>query len=144
MIIGIQHSAIPVRDLEKSAAFYTKIMGFNEGFRMHAEDGTLTTIFMHIYDRQFLELQRVSLKDGEIFPSDGFHMSYEVEDVAVMAASIVSQGVPLKREIMKGKSGCLQTFIADPDGHRIELMQVLPDSFQGQARERLKHRPSVS
>lgn len=139
MIIGIQHSAIPVRDMEKSSEFYAKVLGFREGFRVYAEDGSLTTIFMHVIDRQFLELQHVSLKKDEPFPSNGFHMSYEVDDVTAMAAYIVSQGVPLSREIKKGKSGCLQTFIADPDGHRIELMQVLPDSLQGQACERFKN-----
>ena len=35
--------------------------------------------------------------------------------------------------MLLGRSGCRQLFIADPDGVRIELMQMLPDSMQAKA-----------
>ena len=122
-------------DLEKSSAFYSLALDFREGFRMYDEAGTLTTIYLHIYGGQFLELQQAPA--GEGVSVEGVHMAYEVDDIAGLAVSLKSRGIPLQREIVKGKSGCLQTWLKDPDGYRIELMQVLPDSLQGQARKRL-------
>jgi len=53
------------------------------------------------------------------------------EMAAETAQELRSRGVETD-EVRKGRSGCLQFFVADPDSHRIELMQILPDSLQGQ------------
>ena len=42
-------------------------------------------------------------------------------------------GIALIRPKIKALDGNWQTWIADPDGHRIELMQMAPDGMQAQA-----------
>ena len=47
-------------------------------------------------------------------------------------------GVPLTVQKKMGADGNWQAWIEDPDGNRIELMQMMPDSLQLEAIARLK------
>jgi lactoylglutathione lyase len=51
---------------------------------------------------------------------------------------IEASGVPLIRPKTMGADGNWQAWIEDPDGHRIELMQMGLDSMQAAAIQRLK------
>jgi lactoylglutathione lyase len=46
--------------------------------------------------------------------------------------------VELTRPMKVGADNNRQTWIEDPDGHRIELMQMAPDSLQAAALARLR------
>jgi lactoylglutathione lyase len=49
-----------------------------------------------------------------------------------------ARGVPLSQAKKVGPDGNLQAWIEDPDGNRIELMQMAPNGLQLQAIRRLR------
>ena len=140
MITGITHHAIRARDIEKTAAFYTEVLGLKEAFRMDRPDGTLGTIYLYIAPHQFLEIFAGGTKEAETGSNliGHCHLCFEVADAAAAIEHFRSKGAPIDTEIRTGKSLCLQFWTHDPDGNKIELMQLTPESMQAQANERLK------
>jgi lactoylglutathione lyase len=53
---------------------------------------------------------------------------------------LTAAGVEMIRPKVQGADGNWQTWIEDPDGHRIELMQMAENSMQAQAVARIKAR----
>jgi lactoylglutathione lyase len=58
------------------------------------------------------------------------HLCLAVDDIHTTAAAITAAGIPLDRPISQGRDGNFQAWIVDPDGNRIELMQISPNSMQ--------------
>jgi lactoylglutathione lyase len=65
------------------------------------------------------------------------HVCLEVANIDVAARELEAAGVPLIRGKQMGADGNWQAWIEDPDGHRIELMQMMPDSLQVRAIARM-------
>lgn len=55
-----------------------------------------------------------------------------------MLADLAKAGVPIAREKQMGADGNLQAWIEDPDGNRVELMEMNPASMQLEAIRRLQ------
>ena len=53
-------------------------------------------------------------------------------------AELEAAGVPLASPKKLGADGNLQAWIEDPDGNRIELMQMASNSLQAKAIQRLR------
>ena len=140
MITGITHQAIRARDVEKTAAFYTDVLGFKEAFRMDRPDGALGTIYVYIAPGQFIEIFAGGEKEAETGSKliGHCHLCFEVDDAAAALEELRGRGAPIDSEIRTGKSLCLQFWTHDPDGNKIELMQLTPESMQAQAIERFK------
>src|SRR6516164_11288565 len=54
--IRLNHVGVWAKDLNESLAFYTKVMGFREGFAMKDPKGNPTTYYLQINKDTFLEL----------------------------------------------------------------------------------------
>lgn len=130
MITGTGHVALRVSDVERSLRFYRDQLGLEEAFRLE-RDGKLWLVYVKLPDGTFVELfpgyaGRFDLPEGSVGVA---HFCLLLDDAAETARALRVRGVETD-EVRKGRSGCLQFFVADPDGHRIELMQILPDSLQ--------------
>jgi len=123
-VTGIGHVALRVKDIDAILAFYRDTLGFAEMFRMN-RDGKLWIVYLRITDTQFIEL----------FP-DGVGEVPGREDAAL--AELEARGVPLSTPLRRGNSGSLQAWITDPEGNRVELMQMSPESYQLLAIEHLR------
>lgn len=134
MITQLAHTAYRVRDADASLAFYAKL-GIREAFRLHQDDGSLWIVYLQINENQFLELFPGASRTVTTAPdSIGYHhFCLEVDNLAATVAELEARGVTIDRPIKLGKDGNLQAWIVDPDGNRIELMQILPDSLQARA-----------
>ena len=53
-------------------------------------------------------------------------------------ADLAKAGIPIARERQMGADGNLQAWIEDPDGNRIELMQMDPSNMQTKALQKLR------
>jgi lactoylglutathione lyase len=135
MITGIAHYGVKVKDMDRSVDFYTNILGFEEAFRIHNDDGSLRILYLHIGRHQFVELFPGGQEEYNYVPTSvGMnHQCYEVDDAYETVRQIKGKGGVLDKEIATGRSGCLQFWMLDPDGNRIEMMQHLPDSQQAMA-----------
>ena len=137
---GFTHVALKVLDLENQLAFYGDIMGFREMFRLHNTDGSVFLVYLRINDRQYLELFPDAVGDHVPTPSDrGYqHICLEVANLDVTVSALRSRGARmcLWREdlsgiyevdctaITMGRDGNRQSWVEDPEGNRIELMEL--------------------
>ena len=123
---GIAHAAYTVRDMEAAAAFYRNTFGFEKAFTMnHPRTGEPWIVYMYVAGSQFIELfyggtEESPYSDEKIGYS---HLCLEVTDIQ-------AAGAPLDATPSLGIDGNWQCWTHDPDGNRIELMQMMPDSLQ--------------
>ena len=135
---AIGHVALSVRDIDRSLDFYVNRLGFAEMFRLE-RDGRLWIVYLRITDSQFLELFPDGAGDGAPpFAAIGInHFCLEVDDIDAAIKEITDQGVTLTRPKKKGVDNNDQAWIDDPDGNRIELMQLSKNAMQRDAIARL-------
>lgn len=129
---GLGHVALKVRDLQASIDFYTKL-GFPEFLRLLEDDGSPWIVYMRFDDNLYLEL----------FPGGGErapdpeetgvnHLSLTVDDIDAAATHLEAVGIPLSqpRRDTRGVDNNRGMWIEDPDGNRIEIMEMAPDCIQ--------------
>jgi lactoylglutathione lyase len=104
------------------------------------DDGSLWLIYLRITDTQFIEL----FTGGQGGRAPGHeatainHFCLECADLDVTATRLREAGIKLTVEPKLGLDGNRQCWIEDPDGNRIEFMQMSPDSMQAEAIRRLR------
>jgi lactoylglutathione lyase len=139
-VTALAHVAIRVKDVDRSLEFYVGKLGFPEMMRIHRDDGSLMLIYLRITDTQFLEIFPDAV--GDRSPSKeaiGYnHMCLEVADIDEALADLHRNGVPLSQEKKVGLDRNKQAWIEDPDGNRIELMEMAANSLQSEALARLR------
>jgi catechol 2,3-dioxygenase-like lactoylglutathione lyase family enzyme len=132
MIKQIGHIALTVRDMEASLHFYCDILGFHKAFDLLDDQKNPWIIYIKIGNGQFIEL----FYGGETKPEPvnkpiGYnHLCLEVEDIYKIAEHLKAHGVTLDVEPKQGKDLNFQCWVKDPDGNRIEFMQMNPESPQ--------------
>ncbi len=138
-VAGLSHAAIRTRDIYDSIRYYTGVLGLREAFRMHREDGSLATVYLFIAPGQYLELFSDGTREGITGPDViGFsHLCLMTKDVRKSFEAVEKAGGPLDSEVKRGQSQCLMFWTHDPDGTRIEVMEMPLESFQAQADRRL-------
>ncbi len=125
------HNAIRVKDIDTMLRFYVKGLGFAEAFKIFNDDGSLRIVYVHISQGQYLELclggnKRLVFDDKE---SIGLrHIAFTVEDIAKTKVDLESRGVVFDSEIMNMKDKNLAAYLFDPEGNKIELVQIMPES----------------
>ena len=136
MITGIGHIAVTCQDIDKSLDFYTRILGLPEAFRMNNDDGSLWMVYLKTGSDDFIELFTNGPPPADIPQNaSGFkHLCLWVDDIEATVNDLKEKGLDVDPNGIKtGRSKCKQYFIADPDGLRIELMQLMPESKQAEA-----------
>ena len=139
MITGLGHLAIRARDIEVTAAFYRDIVGLKEAFRMYnGEGGALSIIYMYIAPSQFIEIfPKGSGEQTDNMAVGIKHICIEVDDAAASLELLRKLGAPIDTELKTGYSKCIQFWTHDPDGVKIEFMELPPESLQAQANKRI-------
>jgi catechol 2,3-dioxygenase-like lactoylglutathione lyase family enzyme len=129
-ISRIGHIAFVVSDMDKAEEFYTGILGFQKAFELKDNSGNPWINYFKLGDGQFVELfYRGAEVDAGKEPSVGYsHCCFLVDDINEIADSVVSRGGELDRPIKVGADGNHQCWVRDPDGNRIEFMQIVPGS----------------
>lgn len=134
-IRGIGHLALKVRDLDKSLDFWRDRVGFQEMDRLRRDDGTTWLVYLRITDGQYLELfpgAATAQAPGE--EANGvLHICLDIEDLDVEIARLEQAGVKIVSPIKGGIDNNRGAWIHDPDGNRIELMEMHPNCIQYKA-----------
>lgn len=137
-IKGIGHVALKVADIDRSLAFYRDTLGFQEMMHLDKDDGSLWLVYLRITDTQYLELFPGG--EGKTPGPDQnavHHFCLECDDLDATADALREKGVKLTVEPQMGLDNNRQCWIADPDGNRIEFMQMASNSMQLEAIRRL-------
>lgn len=127
MIKGIAHIALNVKDMEKSVHFYCDILGFPPAFDIQDDNDNPWIKYIRISHNQFIEL---FYNGGENPKSSFSHLCLEVDDITEVVKDIIKQGGLMDSMPSVGKDKNTQAWIVDPDGNRIELMQISEHSPQ--------------
>lgn len=136
----IGHIALRAKDIEASIIFYRDMLGMKEAFRMYDESGKLSTIYLCLAPGQFIEIFPGGIVEHETSNDTiGYsHLCVEVDDVDETFERLRPTGIPLDTEVKTGLSKSRMFWTHDPDGNRIEFMQLTPASLQAQAIDRLR------
>ena len=132
MIMGIGHLAFDVADMEKSLEFYCEKLGFKDAFQMaRPETGEPWIRYVKVAPGQFIEL--FYNRKGDNLKGSYNHVCIQVDDIFSAEKLLKDKGLPIDTAPKQGCDGNWQCWTHDPDGNKIEFMQLDPDSPQSKA-----------
>jgi lactoylglutathione lyase len=120
--------------MEKSLDFYCNVLGLSRVFDLSHGDKPWI-IYLKVCGGQFIELFYTGPEETveQANSASYTHLCLEVFDIHEACESIKSKGYPLTSEPVQGIDLNMQAWVADPDGNRIELMQINENSPQAKA-----------
>jgi len=124
-ISGVAQVALYVHDMTAAREFYGSFLGFAEPFSLTNPDGSLRAALFKIGDRQSVELVPEAAPATERL----VHISLETDNAEGMRLYLKSRGIAVPDQVTKGKVTAFYFAVKDPDGHTVEFMQFLPDSW---------------
>lgn len=134
---GLGHIALRVNDLDRSIEFYGKL-GIPEFLRLTQEDGRTWIVYLRVSENLFIELFPGG--DGSGVPGPETtgvnHLCLTTADIEKTAAHLQSVGIAATAELVparRGVDGNRGMWIEDPDGNRIEIMEMAPNCVQYEA-----------
>src|SRR5690242_21947307 len=81
-VVGINHVALAVPEIDKAVEHYTKVMGFPEAFRVKTPQGQVQLVYIQVSKDTFIELQTISAER----PAGIYHVGVVVVDIAQATA----------------------------------------------------------
>lgn len=134
MITGIGHVAFVISDLERSLDFYCNKLGFRRAFHLDRE-GTPSPwiVYIQIAPGHFIELFPGGSGENAQRTIGYNHFCLLVDDLLATLKALEARGLPVPGEPVRGLDNNLQYWLTDPDGNRIELMQIVSTSPQAEA-----------
>lgn len=134
--VGIGHACFVCRDINASLDFYCTKLGMKLVGIQENDEGKPWIHYVRIADGVYLEL----LPDGQGenpnigWNSRGFnHLCVETDNLIEDVEHLRSIGVGIDQEPKTSADLNWQAWIHDPDGNKIELMMIHPDSPQAKA-----------
>ncbi len=137
--IGIEslgHVGLAISELEPALHFYVDQLGFKEAFRLKRPDGTVVLVYLRVGNTNtFVELFPGTKAPGPAPIPQTYHLALIVKDLQATLHALAARGYPLPADAYK-QAAKLQVdntylyFLQDPDGNRIELSQMTPESLE--------------
>lgn len=132
------HINFKTRDLQASIKFYESL-GFKAFLELCNDDGKPWIVYLRFDDNLYLELTGGG-PAGQNAPGPevtGFnHLCITVDNIEKAAAELEANGHKLMNPLDPKKIGLDNNrgaWVADPDGNRIELMEMAPNCVQYEA-----------
>ena len=122
------HTMLRVGDLERSLRFYCEVLGMRLLRRKDYPEGRFTLAFVGYGD----ETQHTVVELTHNWDTAGYelgtgfgHLALGLDDIYAACEAMRSKGAKIVREPGPMKHGGSEiAFVADPDGYRIELIQL--------------------
>jgi lactoylglutathione lyase len=131
-IVGINHVALAVPDIEKAVDYYTKTMGFPEAFRVKTPSGEVQLVYVQVSQNTFIELQTINAQR----PAGIYHFGVVVENMPAATAMFKARGADVKEITLSSGTKAILSNVIDPNGVRMELLELPPESLHRQAMNR--------
>jgi len=140
----VSHVVLNVSDVERSAKFYTEILGFKI-----SDHNPIGMVFLRNHTDHHTIALAPGPKDATLAPRDKYltfhHVALEVDSMDDLFAArefLQQQGIELEYEGRRG-AGCNAGLeFRDPDGYMVELTcQMDQIGWDGQSRPHDQHRP---
>ena len=130
-LVGLNHVALSVPDIDAAVEYYTETMGFPEAFRVTNDDGQVRLVYVQISQNTFVELQPANADR----PEGINHLGIHVENMGMATEMFKQRGANVS-EINNSSTGAVLANISDLNGIRIELAELPSESLHRQAMER--------
>jgi lactoylglutathione lyase len=139
---SLGHVAFRVNDLQTSLDFYGKL-GLTEFLRLTEEDGRPWIAYLKVTDELYLELFPGGDGGRAVGPEHTgvHHLCLTTEDIEATAKHLEEVGIPLTSPLDPTRRGVDRNrgaWITDPDGNRIEIMEMAPNCLQYEALRAVK------
>ena len=119
---NINHITYNVKNKDAALKWYTETLGLKQIPKMVDSD--------RLYWLQLPSGAMVHIIENPDAPSaPSHHTAFEVDDLDAARDAVMAKGVEVT-DIQTRHDGQRACYLEDPDGNRIELMQILPDSLQ--------------
>ncbi len=129
-IIGLAGVGFQARDLEKSRAYYSGVLGYREAFDVRDAASQIVAAYFKVNDDQYIEIYPMQSETGD---NRLVRVSFLVADVRT-ARNVLQQRGLNPSEVEKSPDGNESFHITDPNGARLEFVQYLAGSLQSGAR----------
>jgi lactoylglutathione lyase len=130
MITDLGHSAFAAYDIDETIGFY-QMLGIEEAFRLHKDDGSLMLVYLHVAGDRFIEVFPGGPLPDPDRTQSFMHICLLTDDLHAAVENLRENGASIDREPTVGLDGNWQAWTRDPDGNEIELMQLSEGSPQG-------------
>ena len=131
MITDLGHPAFAAHDVEETLRFY-RILGIEEAFRLHHDDGSLMLVYLHVSGDRFIEVFPGGPPPDPEREQSFRHICLLTDDINAAVERLRQNDAPIDHEPLVGLDSNLQAWSHDPDGNQIELMQLSEQSPQWQ------------
>jgi len=132
-IVGLNHVCIVVPNLDEAVNYYTKTLGFPEAFRSKDDKGNVTLVYVQISKNTFIEIQPANPQK----PAGINHFGLVVDNMKAATDMFKSRGAKLE-DIRTSPTKAILSNIDAPNGIRIELAELTPESEHHKAMDRWK------
>jgi lactoylglutathione lyase len=124
------HTMLRVGDLERSVAFYTRVLGMRVLRQRDVPDGKYTLAFVGYGDESDTTVIELTYNYGVEKYDHGSafgHLAIEVADAAAACEKVRAGGGKVTREAGPVQFGTtVIAFVEDPDGYKIEFIERKP------------------
>lgn len=130
-IVGVNHVGIAFDDLDAAVEYYTETLGYPEAFRIENDAGELALVYVQVSQGTFVELQPTNENRG---PGIN-HFGVVVDDMDAAISMWRDRGVDVQ-DARSSSTNAILSNVFDPNGNRMELLELPPESEHAQAMAR--------
>jgi glyoxylase I family protein len=122
-VLGLWGVRYQVKDVQRSIAFYTEILGFNLDLKVLPAFGQVSVSHLKLILSGPGASGSRAMPDGRQQEPGGWNrVVLQVEDLPACIADLKAKGVTFRNEMEVGPGG-KQIQVEDPDGNPVELFQ---------------------
>jgi catechol 2,3-dioxygenase-like lactoylglutathione lyase family enzyme len=131
-VVGLSFVGVNVPNLDKAVDYYTKTLGFAEAYRQFTAAGDVQFVIVQVSKGTFIQLWPAS----ERRPPGIEHFALQVENLPAVAATLKQRGATVGEITFNKTTKMDHANLTDPNGVRMELIELPPESPLGQAMTR--------
>jgi catechol 2,3-dioxygenase-like lactoylglutathione lyase family enzyme len=131
-VVGLSFVGVNVPNLDKTVEYYTKTLGFPEAYRQFTASGDVQFVIVQVSKDTFIQLWPAS----ERRPPGIEHFALQAENLPAVAAMLKQRGATVGDITFNKTTKMDHANLTDPNGVRMELIELPPESPLGQAMSR--------
>jgi catechol 2,3-dioxygenase-like lactoylglutathione lyase family enzyme len=131
-IVGLSFVGVSVPNLDKAVEYYTKTLGFPEAYRQLTAAGEPQFVMVQVSKDTFIQLWPATAQRQPGIE----HFALQVENLPAVTAMLKQRGAAVGDVTFNKTTKMDHANLTDPNGIRMELIELPPESPLGQAMAR--------